>query len=1106
LEPEDRIAALRQVAEELSDATGEALTFVEDLPLDAAVRELEVFEEDLSTCLTAVRHHGPSKLRPVARALRRQRYRVAGELQERHLAWRMEARFGRRFVSALERFILFLLLFFCLMLVVEGPILRYEKERRGLTDLHTGESVIEPIFAWLDLGICLVFLAEFSLKMALARRRGLYLRRNWLTGLVPAIPVGFLLYATQHFMLAEEGDFLVLLRLLRYVRLPRMARWLRLARPILRMARIVVFAIRASDRLVRSLGPLLNRNLLLFERGAVRVREPEYRTRLSALRERFYYRATERLADLPLTCRMDLANTRIDDLTAMLTAPDVGLVPSDVALEGSARREIPLERAIARLLAATPAGISDRIGRNLAHSVTRWCRALDVFGVRRLPLVRDLVAASALPSPFETTARVANRMGLLLNGLLDRIYWIADLYGTVTAPQLVDSMGETMVKGSARPARRLVLIGVAFLVVSYLASFLPALGQLAKVLGEFVGLPLLVLGGICTVFFALGVWMRQIAGEASEFYRQVADAHFITVTKGLKRRLAQPYRELLERRVIEPETQLAGAEGPDGVAAAREAAELIWNDFLDGAPFHPSDTRTTNQLLGNLALVALRDARLGLNRRQRSRLRKLDLVNNRMSLTGPYLWFHFVSRSISQQTAKLIIDYNAFALPVSRAETAEDWEILRYVDWLSRRLKRPAGNLGLPEPFRKRLESIPPTAADRPPIHRKVRHFQGNDFTAIHFLSADPEVEADIRRRYGDPVADLVHRDRCDNIRRVFRTYPFHHWPRERRVLNPLEVYQRHLAGGRVLLLPLTLAWKSLVMIARAAGMLAKVIREVLEPRVGDVTVLEDFDPYAVAVRKIHRMRQPLFLECLGMRATCDPQYLGASPPGFETQAAERRLVQIESDLDALGAPPTLKADFRQLAGERRGQMVDFRRWFARTATGDLPREAARAAAMAYAVDYRQARSRLEATRMLQQAFDRAVAETSGEGRRPGWSPRALWSRWRLGGKMKCLFRQPAFARYAGGFEPVCRQLIYREKGEMLAAMRRLTDGASPGGDPVAEADEILLGVARDPDTWTRQLVVLRTVQTLSLIDLQIYCDLVAELGEYDTRAGVEQE
>jgi hypothetical protein len=49
----------------------------------------------------------------------------------------------------------------------------------------------------------------------------------------------------------------------------------------------------------------------------------------------------------------------------------------------------------------------------------------------------------------------------------------------------------------------------------------------------------------------------------------------------------------------------------------------------------------------------------------------------------------------------------------------------------------------------------------------------------------------------------------------------------------------------------------------------------------------------------------------------------------------------------------------------------------------------------------------------------------------------------------------------------------------------------------VAEAKQVLAAVGRDPDTWSRELVTLRAVQTLSLLDLKIYCDLVAELGEY---------
>ena len=70
--------------------------------------------------------------------------------------------------------------------------------------------------------------------------------------------------------------------------------------------------------------------------------------------------------------------------------------------------------------------------------------------------------------------------------------------------------------------------------------------------------------------------------------------------------------------------------------------------------------------------------------------------------------------------------------------------------------------------------------------------------------------------------------------------------------------------------------------------------------------------------------------------------------------------------------------------------------------------------------------------------------------------------------------------------------------------MRTLTHHRAPS-DPVSAARAVLCDAARDPATWTQQLVVLRAVQTLSVLDLKTYCDLVAELGEY-SRVGAPSE
>ena len=73
--------------------------------------------------------------------------------------------------------------------------------------------------------------------------------------LSPAIPVGFIAYITHpdRANLEMAGELFVLLRALRYLRLPQMARWLRIARPVLRIVRLVGFVMQASDRLVRRL-------------------------------------------------------------------------------------------------------------------------------------------------------------------------------------------------------------------------------------------------------------------------------------------------------------------------------------------------------------------------------------------------------------------------------------------------------------------------------------------------------------------------------------------------------------------------------------------------------------------------------------------------------------------------------------------------------------------------------------------------------------------------------------------------------------------------------------------------------------------------------------
>ncbi len=1124
LDEDQRQAALEDVAEELAAVAAESLAFLEEASLREAVRTVELLHDDTLVCRRAVREHGNETTRKLQRALRRRQKHLLAEMQERRLAWRMEAMFGRRAVAAMERFILFLLLMFCVLLVVETPLIEFERTHWP----HQG-TVVEITFACLDLGICLVFLFEFCLKIWLVKRRWLFFRRNWLTMLLPSIPFGFIAVALHQLVLVVElAEGVLLLRLLR---LPRMVRWLRVARPVIRVFRLLGFALQASDRLVRQLAPLLNRNFVLFERASIPTEEPPYRQALISLRERFNHRAGEVIEGLPRQSRQRLSEARLRDLMVVLSATEAGHVAPPGVLKTSATREISLERAIARLLSATPAGVADRIGRKLAQSTVRWCRAFDVFGVRRLPLVRDLVAAGRLSSPYETAALVANRMGVFLRRGLDRVYWVADLYGTVTAPQLVDSLGDWMVKGTARPTRRFLMLGLSLLVVSYLGSLLPVetLKTMSQSLEKLLGAPLIILGLLCLLPLILGLWFRQIAGEAAEFYNHVAEAQFFAATRRLKQRLAKQYRSLLQTRVIEPENDINRQNTPqqngccEQNAEIQEAVEQLWDNYLEGAPFHHSDTKTTNQLLGNLVLISIRRTRLRYGRSRRKQLQRLDLANSQGSFRGPHLWFHFISRSLVQQTAKLVVDYNTHAMPLRRAATARASHVRRYAQWLARRQGKSMEEADLPRAVRCRLDSFHASnagtaAAPRDDSNIKPKRlvrrqgFQSNDFTAVHFLSADADLQGSIRARYGDQMADLMRRDRRDNIRRVFRTYPLHHLSRHSRTFNPFAFYQQHFQSGRVLLLPLKLVFWSLVLLFRAARMVCRFVGEVLHPQVGQSGLLHEVDPYDVAVRKIHRMRKPIFLECLRMRADFDPEYLGIRLPGLNKAANKATTAPVDEDLATIDAQPGVRDSIRRLAGQRRRQVVEFRRWLQRLDCGDQSPAALRAMAIAYTIDYRDVRRRLEMVLELERAFAAAVENDGPRRFGPtgigGWLV-GLWTACRYHRTLRRLFALATFSHCQGARQTACRRLICRRRGPLLKTARGLTsqsmsaeprDDLPPGplDDPLNVARHILLDVARDPDTWSRQLVVLRTIQTLSVLDLKTCCDLVAELGEYE--------
>ncbi len=242
----------------------------------------------------------------------------------------------------------------------------------------------------------------------------------------------------------------------------------------------------------------------------------------------------------------------------------------------------------------------------------------------------------------------------------------------------------------------------------------------------------------------------------------------------------------------------------DGVSeAVRHEANrvvLLYLHFLDGAPLHASDVKTTEQLLANHSLENLRQHFLRCDTRDRKRLRKLKLDDGSL-LSGPYLWFRFITESIAVEAAKRIAGYNRYCMPLAERAHAGQVELdgdARLAAAAARSARRPH-------------------AGERA-VARGAGAYPTTEFTALDFVAADPERDRHLAALFGDDVLAVLRSDRRTMIREIFGTRPVHNLPKHERSFNPLRFYQRRLSHGRVLLAPLLLAWRFLRSIGWLVG------------------------------------------------------------------------------------------------------------------------------------------------------------------------------------------------------------------------------------------------------------------------------------------------
>src|SRR4029078_10018581 len=99
-------------------------------------------------------------------------------------------------------------------------------------------------------------------------------------------------------------------------------------------------------------------------------------------------------------------------------------------------------------------------------------RLLNAPLLRRLPLSRKLASVRE-KSPAEAVALAANYLALLLPRALDAAYFLADLQGTLPPPVFLDRLGATIVNATRTPAKRLLWMGSAFLLLFLIVNALP---------------------------------------------------------------------------------------------------------------------------------------------------------------------------------------------------------------------------------------------------------------------------------------------------------------------------------------------------------------------------------------------------------------------------------------------------------------------------------------------------------------------------------------------------------------------------------------------------------------------------------------------------------
>lgn len=987
----------------------------------------------------------------------------------------------------------------------------------------------------IDACACFVFLLEFFTKLKMVKARWLWFRRHVLIDLVPSIPVGLL----AHGLTAVSGaDALRAGRLARLVRLSRLARYIRLLNPILRMVRGFGLLARGLDRLARRYGHVLNHNVILYPtRDELEKAEQllfSDRALINRLRREVRDEWTEIGDETDPENRKIVGHARLQVLRGVLNTMEISGAQWPDARQKSVR-EIPAQTLIEKFETLTPQEVECSLGDELIGHLSQNIRTFSRPPIRWLPIVSSCVPAlTPEMSDAEVVTTAAHQVASVMKRYHDAYFWVADLYGTVTPSQFVDRVGQMLVKSSSRPAYRLLMFGGFYGLVHLLLQLdvFSLLLPVREFLGRYVGLTVAVVGSVCIVILLIGNWLKNLAQEATEFYERSASAQFLSLTELFRSRHLHRDAELLYDRVLRPEWELHssvsgdqseprsidGREPPTPAevrVAALDAANneiriqhldsffervlesiieadvsrrqqtdlpgvdtvsLLYRDCLNGSMFTDQDTRTTSQLLGNPAVLQFQKLSGRLDKKQIKGFSKLDLTRQKSLFNGPYIWFNFVSRSIAHSVACLMVDYNRNAIPLDELERVSPGHHNRYQNWLAG--EGPSSD----------AEQV---VDDGDPDEQ---NYVTTAFNSLHFLDDDQHRDQDVEARFGSAVLSRLVTDRTMLIRRIFGTFPLHDRPKDQRVVNLFTFYSSWFSGGRALLIPLSLMGELFKFVMKLFVWVASSVQEIRKPKLRKGNKDAAKAHFNSAVRKIMRIRGPVVLASLRLRMMVDPEFLGVPLPGQNRTSIEDS--QIDVDLEFLRLNPAFQLEVER---ERERCVADMRRLRhlldgglleQAAAAVNLPKDAfdsaehLRAATISYVGDLNGVRVRLSCVDILEQVFEDAS-------KRPPL-PGGVLPRWLLKRK---------FNRYwaeHGTDEKSKRKRAWRAVLNNVwqckdALLLWANDAETAREDGVKRMGELML----HPRRLSEQLVSVRTIQSLAVLDVLNYREHVYNVGRY---------